>query len=454
MSDSEIPSDSAAPTAARNFGPISDGGGSEPDASLWKLWSVILAGEAIFVLPFLLPRLFRPTMLQVWGLTNFEFGLAFSAYGIVAMISYFFGGLLADRFDPRRLMTVALLATAAVAVGFIGVPSATQLQVIYGFFGMTTILLFWSAMIRVTHALGGSETQGAAFGILDAGRGLFAAVLASFLFAVFAWLRDVGAEDADANGVFALRSMVAIAAATVAVSAGTLHLSLRQLSPRAITVSATSFSWRHLVPVGSRATVWLQGLIVLCAYCGYKSIDHYGIYARDVFQASELEASRLSTLVFWARPVAAIAAGLAADRLGHFASLGGLFAAAAAGNLVLAVAGPVGSSGLVLLSGLGLTVSCTAAAAAVYGMRGVYFAVFHDMNVPPAYVGTAAGLVSAVGFLPDVFFGAVSGYVVDAYPGAAGHRIVFGSVAGLALVGAVTSLINRGLTRRDLTAAD
>ena len=472
MSDRQPPTESSVLTTSSSA-TQNPSHGKQPCASLWKLWSVVLAGEAIFVLPFLLPRLFRPTMLEVWGLTNVEFGLAFSAYGIVAMVSYFFGGLLADRFDPRRLMTLALIATAAVAVGFIGVPSTLQLQVIYGFFGMTTILLFWSAMIRVTHALGGTATQGTAFGILDAGRGLFAAVLASVLFMVFAWLRDTGAEDAPANGMFALRSMVAIAAVTVAACAGLVHVSLRDVPLRDVplrpirtkpakadgeTASANtaeakeSFQWRYLVSVASRPGIWLQGLIVLCAYCGYKSIDHYGIYARDVFLASEVEASRLSTLVFWARPVAAVVAGMAADRLGHFCMLGILFAAAAVGNFILALAGPIGSNSLLLLTGLGLTVSCTAAAAAVYGMRGVYFAVFHDMDVPSASIGTAAGLVSAIGFLPDVFFGVIAGYVVDRNPGAAGHRLVFGSVALLAIVGLVASIFNRIISRRQRPA--
>ena len=79
---------------------------------LWRLWPVILAGEAIFLIPFVLPRLFRPTMLAGWGITNLDFGLAFSCYGVVALIAYALGGPLADRFQPRWLMCMALAATA------------------------------------------------------------------------------------------------------------------------------------------------------------------------------------------------------------------------------------------------------------------------------------------------------------------------------------------------------
>ena len=55
------------------------------------LLTIILAGEAIFFLPFVLARIFRPTLLNVFEITNLELGVAFSVYGIVAMASYFFG---------------------------------------------------------------------------------------------------------------------------------------------------------------------------------------------------------------------------------------------------------------------------------------------------------------------------------------------------------------------------
>ena len=81
------------------------------------------AGEAVFLLPFALARVFRPTFLDVFQITNLQLGAAFSVYGIVAVGAYFFGGPLADRFSARRLMTVALLSTAAGGVVLAGVPS-------------------------------------------------------------------------------------------------------------------------------------------------------------------------------------------------------------------------------------------------------------------------------------------------------------------------------------------
>ena len=73
---------------------------------------LILAGEAVFVLPFNLARFFRPTVLEVLGFTNTELGAAQGVYGVVAIGAYIFGGPIADRFEARKLLAQAL-ATAA-----------------------------------------------------------------------------------------------------------------------------------------------------------------------------------------------------------------------------------------------------------------------------------------------------------------------------------------------------
>ena len=42
------------------------------------LVALIAAGEAVFLLPFVLDRVFRPTFLDVFGVTNLQLGTAFS----------------------------------------------------------------------------------------------------------------------------------------------------------------------------------------------------------------------------------------------------------------------------------------------------------------------------------------------------------------------------------------
>ena len=74
-----------------------------PRRRIISLSVIVVSGEAIFLLPFVVPRVFRPTLLDVFQITNLELGTAFSLYGVVAMLSYFPGGPLADRFSVRKL---------------------------------------------------------------------------------------------------------------------------------------------------------------------------------------------------------------------------------------------------------------------------------------------------------------------------------------------------------------
>ena len=74
---------------------------------------LILAGEMIFSLPFHTARFFRPTLLEAFDFSNTELGDAFAVYGICAMLAYFPGGALADRYPARKLISASLLATAA-----------------------------------------------------------------------------------------------------------------------------------------------------------------------------------------------------------------------------------------------------------------------------------------------------------------------------------------------------
>ena len=62
--------------------------------------------------------------------------------------------------------------------------------------------------------------------------------------------------------------------------------------------------------------VWLQGLIVVTAYTGYKGMDDLGLFARDAFGFNDVEAAQVTTLAFWVRPFAALGAGLIADKVG------------------------------------------------------------------------------------------------------------------------------------------
>ena len=98
------------------------------------------------------------------------------------------------------------------------------------------------------------------------------------------------------------------------------------------------------------------------------------------------------------------------------------------------VAGVASVLPVVLVGGL------VATALAVYALRGVYFSLLAEGAVPVALTGTAVGLVSVIGYTPDVFFGPMMGVLLDRSPGAAGHRDLFAVLAAFAGAGLLASL--------------
>jgi nitrate/nitrite transporter NarK len=190
--------------------------------------------------------------------------------------------------------------------------------------------------------------------------------------------------------------------------------------------------------------VWLAALVVVCAYCGYKGLDNYSLYAFEVLGFDEVSAARFTAVGAALRPIAAVVAGLAADRAGVARTIAAAFAVLVTGYAFL---GLPQSSQLVWLvyADLALTMF------AVFALRGVYFALLEETHVPHELTGAAVGLVSLVGFTPDVFFASIAGRLLDATPGAGGHRHYFVLLAVIAAVGMATALRLARLRGRRMT---
>ncbi len=406
------------------------------------LLSLIAAGETIFFLPFVLARVFRPTLLEVFDLTNLELGTAFALYGIVAMIVYLPGGPIADIFRPRKLIATALITTALGGLVLATIPSLSSLKLLYAYWGFTTIALFWAALMRATREWGGELKQGAAFGLLDGGRGLLTAVTGTVMVALYAALipEDVGNATLEQRTA-AIRQVIFWFAGMTCASAVLVWFVLPKRERREQS-SFSSFNVRGVLHVFKMPTVWLQSLIIICAYVGFKATDDFSLYASEVLGLDEVEAAKVGTVSLWVRPAAAIAAGYLADRTSAGLMTIVSFALLATGSLVLGL-GTIQSG---MLGFYLMTIIC--ASLGIFALRGLYFAIMKEGNVPVAFTGSAVGLVSVIGYTPDVFMGPVMGYLLDSSPGPLGHQHVFLVVFGFAIIGLGASMLFSHITRK------
>jgi sugar phosphate permease len=83
-------------------------------------------------------------------------------------------------------------------------------------------------------------------------------------------------------------------------------------------------------------------------------------------------------------------------------------------------------------------------ALAMFALRGVYFALLEEGGVPLALTGTAAGVVSVIGFTGDAFFPPLAGWLVDTYGIETGYQITWRALAVACVLGMV---VTRALRR-------
>jgi nitrate/nitrite transporter NarK len=322
------------------------------------------------------------------------------------------------------------------------IPSMGVLVILFAFWGMTTILLFWAALIRATREWGGADKLGRAYGILDGGRGILAALLASISVGIFAALLPAEVASATlAQRSAALSQIIWLFTALTLVVAALVWFSVPDSTSIHPPGSGSQMTLTGAREVLQMPAVWLQAIIVICAYVAYKGTDDFSLLAHDSFGYTDVSAAHVGTISFWIRPLAAIGAGYLADRIGASRATILSFGLLIVGSLAIALG--------VLQPGVHwlLVFIVATTSVGIYALRGLYFALFGETQVPLAFTGSAVGLVSVVGYTPDVFMGPLMGYLIDRSPGATGHQHVFGVIGGFATVGLITTLLFQRVTR-------
>ena len=402
-------------------------------ARFLRITALIIAGEMIFALPFHTQRFFRATMLEAFDISNTQLGDMFAVYGVTAMFSYFFGGPFADRYSARSLMVVSLVLTSLGGLYMATFPGVWEMSALYGFWGVTNAFLFWAALIKATRDWGGAASQGIAFGILDGGRGLAAAVFAAIAVGILAfYLPTETALVTDLDRRAGLRSIILYYSLITLLCAGIVWF----LVPHAReTVSENRNPFAGVPEVIRRPLIWTQAAVIICAYCGYKGLDNYSLYAVQVLGMNEIDAARLATYGAYVRPVACVIAGLIADRHDSARSIFVLFVMLVASYSVLAVATPDTTALTLIYANVFVTFF------AVFALRGIYYALLEETRTPKRLTGASVAVIAFIGYTPEAFFGPVTGRILDANPGVPGHLNYFAFLAAVSVAGALVTLL-------------
>jgi sugar phosphate permease len=396
-----------------------------------QLALIIVSAGAIYPLLYLRQN-FELSIIEAFNISQTQLRYCSSILGFIFMITYVPSGWLADRFSSRKLLAYSLLATGLLGLWFSTMPSYTSLLIIYGAWGLATGLSFWSAHIKLVAMLAKSDQQGRFFGILDGGRGLVEALLATLAIALFAYV--LSAESGSTT--LALKQVIYLYAGVLLVMAPLTYwlLDEPEAEPKqTATVTKSSFMLDIKV-VLRRREIWLCAICIACGYQLFYATYSFSAYLQQHFGLTAVMVGTITVAKLWMRPIGGIAAGFIGDWSSPEKVLSILLALASLSLAMMAFLPPSAATllmlAVVLLIGL-LT----------YAVRGLYWATLGGCNVPNNIKGLAIGIISMIGYFPEFYLPLVSAPLIEHYPNGLGYKIYYLIISLFGLAGAYAAYL-------------
>lgn len=388
--------------------------------NFWAILIVAAGGAIIYGLPYFRYD-YYDAYLEAYNLTNTQMGIFGSVLGIFGMISYLFGGVVADKFSTRTILTASLIGTGLGGFIHLLPLSFGALVCLYAFWGITSLFAFWPACIKAVRILSDSGDQGKAFGFFEGGRGVAAAVMS--ILAVVAFRIGAGSIENQALGM----KYVIVFYSVLTILMGVLAFFTVKED---ILAERQKISFKEIGAVLRMPAIWIIGVVTFCNYVFTLSLYYFTPYATEILGATVTFAATLASLKRWFSLFGNIGGGFATDKVGTGKMLFVSFIIMAAGTVGILLL-PTKASSIVLFTILFIIIYI------FYNVNyAMTWAMMDEGAIPEKYSGTAAGVISTIGYLPEIFCSVLAGVLIDQNPGVTGFRQYFGFMLAMLLVGA------------------
>lgn len=392
--------------------------------NFWAIIIVAFGGAIIYGLPY-----FRfdyyDAYLEVYNLTDTQMGVFGSILGVFGMISYLFGGIVADRFSTRTILTVSLIGTGLGGFVHLLPLNFTALVVLYAFWGVSSLFAFWPCCVKAVRILSGSGDQGKAFGFFEGGRGIGAALMATG--AVWAFKLGLRGMNDQVTGM--KWAIIYYSILTIVMGILVFLIVKDEKMEKSDRVTFKGIGELLRTPA-----VWIIGLVTLCNYVFTLSIYYFTPYLTDILGATVVFGATLAASKRWVSILGSVGGGFITDKIGTGRMLLVSFVVMAAGTVGMLML-PQASSSITLFTVLFIIVYI------FYNVNyAMTWAMMDEGAIPERLSGSAAGLISTVGYLPEIFISLLAGATLDKYPGVEGYQKYFTFVIVMLLIGAVLVL--------------
>lgn len=398
-------------------------------SNVLKIVLLSFAGSIIYGLPYF-RSYYYDAYKEIYSLNNLEMGALGSAYGLLGLFSYILGGILADKFKAKYLLIFSMIATGLGGILHLVLTDYRALLAIYGLWGITSLLTFWPALMKMVRMQAKDDEQSRAYGIFEGGRGIFTAAHLSIATFIFSFLQS------QTLFYFGGIEWVIIFYSASPILVGIAFIFVLKNDENSSDEKTQKIRLEDIYKLVKMPAIWIIIVMVFCMYSYQMSIYYFTPYATNVIGASATLAASIAVFKQYIRPFASTSGGFLADKFGRGQIMAIGFLLMAVGTLIMILAGEA--------KGFSLTILIIAGAIIYFGLYatyGIYFSFLSEGGVPLPVYGLAVGLVSTIGYLPEVIAPLIAGEILDTFEGNLGYYIYFTMMIVIAIVGFIFSII-------------
>lgn len=398
---------------------------------------MIISMCTIYVLPYLRYQFFTPLQ-EAMGLAGEtqKYGNLVTVYGVMNILMYLPGGIIADRFNPKKLMVFSMISSGVLGLWMATWPGYEMLLLIHILWGFTTVLTFWSTSVKVINMLASSDEQGTMFGMLEGGRGILNMILN------FAW---VGVFAMFANrGNLGMTVVVSAVSVLMIISGVLLGFLLPSMDSESATNTSIKDSLKSLLGAFKLPVTYVLAAMIFVPSAIAATASYYAPYLETVAGMSTVTSSTFAVVRGTVIPViAALLCTLIVKKVGRSSRI-----------LVWSC---------IMLVALSVTLRVMPGTAAFLWplmivmcvitffyswCRSVNWALIEETGTAKIMVGSVTGIASLIGYLPDSFIHTMYGGWIDKYDFTTAYNKIFTFCIIVTVVGTVFAVAGERLTKK------
>ncbi|MBQ3123203.1 MAG: MFS transporter [Firmicutes bacterium] len=381
-----------------------------------------VCGGTIYIIPYIRYS-FYTQLTEAMNVTNAQLASLTSMYALVAIILFIPGGVMADRFNAKKLIMFSLIGTTLLTVVFALNMSYTVANIVWIGLAVTTGTTFWPGFVKFLNALGDAESSGRTFGYYYALNGISAAIVNT----ITLWVLNK----------FGLTAGILTIAASTGIAAVLIFIFIDNKQQEAVkdvkTAEADKFKFSDLGVVIKSPATYVLGIASFCTYALYSNTSYFTPYLVDVLGVDPSTSSIFSIIRTYVFMLLAPIGGIMADKV-----------LKATSKWLMITLGLIAAFYIVIIM-LPSTISPTFAswftlipAAIAMSMYGVRFSIIRELHIKPQIVGTVMGVASMISWATDFILPPLFGTLLDKN-GNAGYTTIFIILTVIGVVGVAIS---------------